>query len=245
MGYLENLNFNSITKYLHSRRYKWVLDKIIKKNNLINKKNKCIKIVDIGCGHCEVFNELIKTSLNFEYYGIDITSNLIKIAKTNYSHDERFNIIEGFAEEIIDNLENVDYFLALESLEHIQEKNVLDIILKIKSKTFNSFLFTVPNEIGPAIIFKNLGSYLMSYKRYKEYSLMETINAGFFKLHKLPPHSGVENKSVTLRHKGFDYRFLIHIIHQYLQINSIGKNPFNWIPSLISPSIFIECSKRK
>ena len=244
MGYLENLNYNKITKYLHSRRYQWVIKKINLRNNIINAQNKCIKIVDIGCGHCEVFNELIKTDLNFEYLGIEPKESLIKKAKINYSNFQRFNIIEGLADSLIEKLEEVDYFLALETLEHIPENNVLDIILKIKEKRPKAFLFTVPNEIGPAILIKNLGSFLMSYKRYKEYSFKETLNAGLYKIHKLPPHSEQKGNSFMVGHKGFDYRFLIYQIHQHMQIKSIGKNPFDWIPSLVAPSIFVECIPR-
>ena len=70
MGYIENLNFNKITKFLHTRRYKWVIKNKFR-NKKINAENNLIKIVDIGCGHCEVFKELMKTDLNFEYLGIE------------------------------------------------------------------------------------------------------------------------------------------------------------------------------
>ena len=243
MGYLENLNYNKITKFLHTRRYQWVIKKINLRNKKINAKNNLIKIVDIGCGHCDVFKELLKTDLNFDYIGIEPKGSLINIAKSNYSNNERFNIIDGLADNVIENLEKVDYFLALETLEHIPEKNVLDIILKIKEKKPKAFLFTVPNEVGPAILIKNLGSFLMSYKRYKEYSFMETLNAGLYKLHKLPPHSD-KGDSFMVGHKGFDYRFLIYQIHQHMQINSIGRNPFDWIPTFIAPSVFVECITR-
>ena len=134
MGYLENLNYNKITKFLHSRRYKWVIKKIYLRNRIINPQNNPIKIVDIGCGHCEVFKELIKTNLNFEYLGIEPKEKLINIAKDNYSNNKRFNIVKGLADDLIEKLDKVDYFLALECLEHVPEKNVLDIILKIKKK---------------------------------------------------------------------------------------------------------------
>ena len=83
----------------------------------------------------------------------------------------------------------------------------------------------------------------MSYKRYKEYSFMETLNAGLYKKHKSPLHS-YKGDSFMVGHKGFDYRFLIYQIHQHMQIKCIGRNPFDWIPNFIAPSVFVECITR-
>ena len=48
----------------------------------------------------------------------------------------------------------------------------------------------------------------MSYKGYKEYSFMETLNSGLYKIHKSPPHSDKGNRFM-FSNKGFDYRLLI------------------------------------
>ena len=76
----------------------------------------------------------------------------------------------------------------------------------------------------------------MSYKRYKEYSFMETLNAGLYKMHKLPPHSE-KGDSFMVGHKGFDYRFLIYQIHQHE--SNLLEQIFCWIPIFIAPSVFV------
>ncbi len=43
---------------------------------------------------------------------------------------------------------------------------------------------TVPNELGIALLTKNIGLYLMGYQRSKDYSLVETIYTTTHKLNK-------------------------------------------------------------
>mgnify|MGYP004181272689 CR=1 FL=1 len=67
----------------------------------------------------------------------------------------------------------------------------------------------VPNEIGPAVLIKNIGSFLMGYLRYKEYSFMETIYASLYKIDKFKPHYD--------GHKGFDWRVLYYNLMFYFE----------------------------
>ena len=94
---------------------------------------------------------------------------------------------------------------------------------------------TVPNEIGPAILIKNLGSFLMGYKRYKEYSIQETLYASIYELDRVARHG--------TGHKGFDWRWLAQTLRQNVTISRKITNPSQFIPKFISPSIGFICLK--
>lgn len=100
-----------------------------------------------------------------------------------------FKIIKGCAEEIIPNInQKIDIFTGLESFEHIPEYIVPTLLRSISAKSPKIFACSVPVEVGPAIWIKNIGSKLMGYSRYKEYSWSETFWAGLYRLDKVSPH---------------------------------------------------------
>ena len=221
-------NLNYITRFLHSYRYKWILSVF---EELSRKKTDSpIKVVDIGCGTCNLFKLLKDNSYLIDYIGIEPNEDFANCAIKRYGHNNNFKIIKGFAQEVIPQIDsNVDIFTALESLEHIPEFIVPQILLNISKKNPSIFACSVPVEVGPAIWIKNIGSKLMGYFRYKEYTWEETFWAGLYQLDKLPPHG--------TGHKGFDWRWLKHNIRQSMNITSINKSPFTIIPSSFAPSI--------
>ena len=232
--YLNNQKFNLLISYVHSRRYKWTIKKIIKNLNIF--KEKKLKILDIGSGHSLIIDYLQKAKLNFEYIGIEPNDSYFNYAKKRYSNMSNVTLIKKPVEEVIDDFADIDIYIALESLASITEDTLIELINIISKKNYKLFLCTVNNEIGPALLIKNLGSYLFRYKRHKAYTLKETFNATFYKMHKNRPH-----KSKNLF---FNWKFLLHLLHQKMIINSISSNPSNLIPSELSPNIFIEAKKR-
>lgn len=226
--YENNQNFNLINRYLHSFRFKWICNVIenIKKDN----KNKKIVIVDIGCGTCKLFETLQNQNLIFEYIGVEPLDEFVEIAQKRYGKYKNFSILHSFIEESMDLLpEKIDLVTAMETFEHIPEYLVPSILKSISEKNPKLIAISVPVEIGPSIFIKNLGSKLMGYCRYKEYTWKETFLASIYLLDKIPSH--------TTGHKGFDWRWLKHNIRQYFHIKKINKSPFNFIPSAFAPSI--------
>lgn len=232
--YLKNQDLNLINSFLHSKRYSFVLENII--NYQIN-KSVPFKILDIGCGHCKIYKYLKQTNLNFQYYGVEPTKDFFDYSFKKYSKNKNFHIFNDLAENIITSYDDIDYYLALESLEHIPERIVYELIQYISNSNFKSFFCSFPNELGPSILIKNFGSFLMGYKRYQEYTIKETLNSLFFRTLKIPPHNTT--------HRGFDYRVLIHNIYQFMEIKKFQKSPFQFLPIIFSPSIFLECTPSK
>jgi len=157
------------------------------------------------------------------------------IAYEGYNQFENFKIIHDSIENQFEKFTDADVIICLESFEHIPEWLVVRIIEAISKVSFMYLYVTVPNEVGPAIFIKNIGSALMGYKRYKEYEWRETFYASIYELDKIKRHE--------TGHIGFDWRWLAQTLRQNTTIVKKTSSPFDFIPKFISPSIGFICVK--
>ena len=120
-------------------------------------------------------------------------------------------------------------------IEHIPLNIRNNVINQISNFDFKYMFINVPNELGPAILIKNIGSKLMGYIRHKEYSIQETFYALTYQLDKIKPHID--------GHKAFDWRVLYYTLMFYFDVE-IKTSPNNFTPKSFSPSIFFICKKK-
>ena len=194
---------------------------------------KKIKIVDIGCGPAKSYSYLSGLGLDFSYLGIELREDFASLALERYGDRSNFSIVCDSIENHYNLLDDADIIIGLESFEHIPESLVVRVVEAIAKSKFKYLYLTVPNEIGPAILIKNLGSFLMGYMRHKEYSWRETIAAACYDLDSVERHH--------VAHKGFDWRWLAQTLRQNCRIVEITRSPFNVIPTSFSPSIGFLC----
>ena len=224
----KTINFNFITRYLHKRKY------LITKKVLIEyPKNKKIKILDIGCGSATMYEYLSDCDLDFSYIGIEPEKDLYDVANKNYGDNNNFSILC----DVIENNENIlkesNVIIAMDSLENMPYNNRNDIIKKISHLQDKVFLINVPNEVGPILAIKNIGSFLMGYPRYKEYSFVESIYATLYRIDKISSHIDA--------HKGFDWRTLEYSLRYNFKDKVKVFTIYNFIPRFLSPSIYFKC----
>ncbi len=226
-------NFNFITSYLHNTRYKNLLDlfKTIKKED-----NDEIKVIDIGCGPGKSY-ELLNANFKINYYGIERRKDFCDLAIERYGNFQNFKIVCDSVENQFSKFTDADIIIGLETFEHIPESLVVRVIEAIAKSNVPLLYCTVPNEVGPAILIKNIGSFIMGYSRHKEYSWRETISSSIYDLDNVGLHG--------VGHKGFDWRWLAQTIRHNLKIESITTSPFNFIPRSLSPSIGFIATNRK
>lgn len=227
--YEKNQDFNFITKILHSTRYK-NLEKLIKE---ISKSERDLKIVDVGCGTAKAYSVIKQLDVSFDYVGVELRNDFVEIALKRYGKFTNFQIICKSIEDVNSIFDNVDLIIGLESFEHIPEPVVVRVLENIGKSNFKHLYITVPNEIGPALLLKNIGSLIMGYKRHKYYKWSETIAASLYNLDKVRRHSN--------GHRGFDWRWLAQTIRQNCRIVKITTSPLNIFPKFISPSIGFIC----
>ena len=226
------LKFNFIIKFLHRTRFRNLEKLIIRASK--EKKGK-LKIIDVGCGPAISYKIIRKLGIDFEYVGVELRKDFYDIAYEGYNQFENFKIIHDSIENQFEKFTDADVIICLESFEHIPEWLVVRIIEAISKVSFMYLYVTVPNEVGPAIFIKNIGSALMGYKRYKEYEWRETFYASIYELDKIKRHE--------TGHIGFDWRWLAQTLRQNTTIVKKTSSPFDFIPKFISPSIGFICVK--
>ena len=232
-SYEKNQNFNLLVRWLHSIRYKYLLELFDQQQH--NNPDKTIKVVDIGCAHAKLFfilNQLYKIT----YVGIEIDKIFAETAQNRYGTQPNFRVINDTIENHYSVLENVDFIIALETFEHIPEHIVVRLIENIAIANPDYFVCSVPNEVGPIIWVKNIGSFLMGYMRHSEYKWRETLYSGLYQLDKVDTHG--------TGHKGFDWRWLAQTIRHNRKITTTLSSPFRWLPKTLSTSIVFISSRK-
>ncbi len=231
--YEEQQRFNAITRVLHATRYR-NLEQIVA--DLSPAYADRLRVVDIGAGPCKSFAVLNALREDIDYTAIEKYAPFCALANERYGALGNFHIHCAGIEERLALLDGADLIVALESFEHIPERLVVRVIEAIGRCDFQRLYVTVPNELGPAIAIKNLGSWLMGYNRHHSYPWRETFYAALCELDKVGIHGTA--------HKGFDWRWLAQTLRQNVKIIQKYTSPVQWIPKMFSPSIGFLCERR-
>jgi len=230
--YEQNQSFNALTAWLHSLRYRQIVQVF---RGLAAQRSQPIRVVEIGCAHAKLFG-VLDAQFSIDYVGIELEASFAELARQRYGGRGNFQLIEGSALSALGTLASPDVVVALETLEHIPEHDVVRLIEQVAALRPSLFVCSVPVEVGPAVWAKNLGSLATGYMRHKEYSWRETWWAGLYQLDKLPPHE--------TGHKGFDWRWLAQTIRHNLRIIQLRRFPSQLVPAALSTSVFIVAEPR-
>lgn len=225
-------NFNFITKYLHNNKYRTL-------KKILNKEKKKLNIIDIGCGTCNVFKELNKEFI-ISYIGVDVDRMAIDISKERFKFEKNFQIfcnsMANFEVSDFIDLRYKNIITCFDTIEHMSFNEFKGMIDRLSNINVDHIYINLPIENGLSILIKNLGSFLMRYRRHKEYSLSQTFFATLSLFKFLPEH----NK----KHLGFNWKKIYNIIIKKYDVK-IYTSPIVSVPLFISPSIFLECRKKK
>jgi len=232
--YERDQRFNAVVSWLHTFRYTNILGVFGQLGS--ETSPEAIRVVDIGCAHAKLFS-LLDEHYRIEYTGIEVDSTFVDAARSRYGHKPNFSVVQDSATVALAQIGGADVVVALETLEHIPEHDVVRIIEAVAALRPRVFVCSVPVEIGPAIWLKNIGSWLSGYMRHTEYRWQETFWAGLYQLDKLPPHE--------TGHKGFDWRWLAQTIRHNMRIIEIRKFPMRFLPAALSTSVFIVAEPRR
>jgi len=225
--YEKNQTHSALVAYLHSIRFSYLL-------NVFDRlpKGRRLRVVDIGCAHAKTFG-LLNARFPIDYLGIELDREFAAAAVQRYGGFQNFRMINDSIEHHYDELAGADAILALETIEHIPEHLVVRLVEQIAAARPAVFMCSVPNEVGPIVWVKNLGSFLTGYVRHREYTWPETFYAGIFQLNRIPAHG--------TGHKGFDWRWLAQTIRHNMKITRMLSSPFPWLPKTLSFSVVFVC----
>ncbi|MDJ0825505.1 MAG: class I SAM-dependent methyltransferase [Rhodobacter sp.] len=195
-----------------------------------------LRVFDIGCGTCKAFDVLGQLRDDIDYVGVDRNQEYCTLAQERYGGRGNFEVHCASVADTLNLIDRFDLIIGLETFEHIPEPTVVRVIEAIGRSDFGRLYVTVPNEVGPAVAIKNLGSMLMGYTRHKQYTWAETFFAATYELDRLPPHH--------ISHKGFDWRWLAQTLRGNVRIVRKFTSPSQIVPRAVSPSIGFLCEKR-
>lgn len=233
-AYEQSQNFNAVTRWLHGRRYRHSLAVV---SELSQALDRPLRILEIGCGQGKLFDALNR-QFRIEYTGIDVEPAFVEAARGQFGHLKNFRAEPRSAQdtEFLLSIKRPDVIFALETFEHIAEDDAVRVIEALARLKPQRFVCSVPVEIGPVILAKNFGSWLMGYGRHREYSWRETLAAATYRLESLPPH--------RRSHKGFDWRWLAQTIRHNFRHVERRHLPVNALPAGLSTSVYLIARRR-
>lgn len=228
-AYETNQDRNAVTRFLHSIRYRRLSDAIARAS-----VDGRVRVCELGYGTGRSLDVIRRAAPGgFDYVGFDFNEAFQKACRDRYPSSLEFRLLDLGADRFADSLPwRPDIIIALETLEHVPPA-AWHSIARQANELNAPMLVSVPNEVGPAIVAKNAGSWMMGYSRWKDYGFTNTVRASFGRFDSLPRHRG--------GHIGFDWRALMHALRQYFDV-SVGTSPFRGIPRSISPSIYFTCT---
>jgi len=232
-------NANVINRWLHSRRYAMVKEYL---RQSFGKRK--IRLLEIGAAYGRLYAEL-NEALELDYTGVELLADLYQPTLEMYQANPNFKLLHGsiLDRELHQNLApDYDVVVALETFEHIRIQQVPEVFDLLRNYLRIGILIcSVPVEIGVPILVKNLGSYLLHYSRYQEYSLTETWKAAMKQTHRLSPHCGDDSYPA---HKGFDWRVIRYLLHQDFSIKREWHLPLLCLPAGLSTNILFIAAPR-
>ena len=154
---MEFVNYTFYTRAEDIKRLKFVSD------NIPEKTDKPLTILDIGCGNGNISYQLAKSG--HKVTGIDISEETILFAQKNYGSTPglEFKIIDIESFNPVES-EKYDVIVCSEVLEHLFQPERLTLNFKKLLKPGGVAVITVPNGFGPRetlitkpikVIFKN------------------------------------------------------------------------------------------
>lgn len=230
--YERQLSFNALTAWLHSLRYRSTLQVIA---SVAEGLDRPLKVLEIGSAEGKLFG-ILDQRFSIDFTGIEIREDFIRTARARYGERKNFRVLQRSAIDL-EGIDTPDVVIALETLEHIPENDVVRVVEAVAALHPKRFICSVPVEIGPSIWLKNVGSLLAGYNRHRiEYTWARTFWAGLYQLDRLPPHD--------TGHMGFDWRWLAQTIRHNMRICEMRRFPFRFLPAAVSMSIFMVAEPR-
>jgi 2-polyprenyl-3-methyl-5-hydroxy-6-metoxy-1,4-benzoquinol methylase len=230
-SYERNQSFNRLVAWLHSQRYRHVIDAV----KPVAPVDRPLQVLDLGCGFGKLY-DVLRHPFRIEYTGVDPQADYLDTANERYGANPGFRSFCVSAADPIIFDRQYDVVTALETMEHIDGPTVVRIIERIAHASPRRFVCSVPIEIGPSVLIKNFGSVLMGYSRHKTYTWKQTVAAGFYQLDKLPRH--------TTSHLAFDWRWLAQTIRDHFRIVDTRFFPFRYFPASVSTTAFFVAEPR-
>jgi len=227
---------NPLTRLAHRSRFSAVL-------NILG-HTKYSQALDYGCGDGWLLKTAYDQGIIHSGIGVDVADYMLSACQEIFAGISDFQF--GKPDEISKKIspKSCDLIFCTETLEHIGNPDgALEQIL-IYCQPGAKLVISVPIEIGPSLLFKQIGRYFANLKGnygYERYTLKELFDATILWNPNTFPSSHSENSEYT-GHKGFDYRKLEKLLQEKVKIERRIFSPFPWSGNLLNSTVIWVCS---
>jgi len=241
MSYSERLleRGSFLTRLAHNGRYRRALD-------LVGDIKGAIAI-DFGCGDAMILRRAYDRGIVRGGYGVDSDPTMRESAAATFAGIDSFRFMhpDELAQVVAPG--SCDLAICTEALEHIpQPAAILDAICRY-CRPAGHALITVPIEIGPSLIGKQMGRYLAGLRRpygYETYRLRELFSAAVLWNARAFDSSHTDAEATGTGHKGFDFREIERALGTRMEIERKLFSPFPALGSLINSTVMWRCRTR-
>ena len=226
---------NQLTRLAHRSRFSAVLDVV--------GNQKYHQALDYGCGDGWLLKIAYEQGIIASGIGVDVADYMLEACQENFAEIPKLKYCtpDQISENI--SLQSCDLIFCTETLEHIgNPAKVLDMI-RPYCQPGARMIISVPIEIGPSLILKQMGRYFANLKGnygYEPYEFKELISAAILWDTNSFPSSHSMQQEYT-GHKGFDYRKIDKLLGEKVTIEKKIFSPFPWFGNLLNSTVIWVC----
>lgn len=224
-----------LTRLAHRSRFNTVLNEI--------KGIQYTQALDYGCGDGWLLKMAYEQNLIKAGVGVEINSNMLSTCREIFAELPKFQFRQPQELSKTISPHSCDLIICTETLEHVNDPNqVLEQMLTY-AQPGAKMVISVPIEIGPSLLLKQLGRYFANKKGgygYERYRLSELFFASILWETNCFPSSHSTNVPIR-SHKGFDYRKMDKLLQSKVTIERKFATPFPWMGSLLNSTIIWVC----
>jgi SAM-dependent methyltransferase len=241
MSYSERLleRGSFLTRFAHSGRYRRALD-------LVGDVKGAIAI-DFGCGDAMILRRAYDRGIVRGGYGIDSDPAMRDSAAATFAGIDGFRFLDPDELSQVVAPGSCDLAICTEALEHIpQPTQILDAICEYCRPNGHA-LITVPIEVGPSLLGKQVGRYLAGLRRpygYETYTLRELFSAAVLWNAQGFPSSHTQSDATLTGHKGFDFRSLEHELRERMHVERKLFSPIPVLGAMVNSTVMWRCRTR-
>jgi len=226
---------NQLTRLAHRSRFSAVLDAIA--------SEKYTQALDYGYGDGWLLKNAYDRGIITTGLVVDVDPSLLSASQEIFADLPYFNFfhVRDITEKIPPH--SCDLIFCTETLEHVDNaEKALERMLQC-CKPNAKMIISVPIELGPSLLVKQVGRYLANLKGtygYERYSPSELFSAAILWDTNSFPSSHSLNEP-NKAHKGFDYRKMEKLLQDKVKIEQIIFSPFPWFGNLLNSTVIWIC----
>jgi SAM-dependent methyltransferase len=241
MSYSERLLHHGsfLTRLAHSNRYRRALDLVADIQGAT--------AIDFGCGDAMILRLAHDRGIVRTGYGVDNDPSMRESAGATFAGTDGFRFLDpaDLAQTVAAG--SCDLAICTEALEHIPDPTVvLDAICRY-CRPGGHVLITVPIEVGPSLVGKQVGRYLAGLRRpygYERYRLPELFSAAVLWNARGFASSHTQLDATGTGHKGFDFRDIERALRQRMDIERTVFSPFPALGAMLNSTVMWRCRIR-